>query len=145
MTVEAAVRARLATDAGLEALVGGRVYQLKLPQTVTLPAVLVQLVDELPAYHLRGGVGLTGARVQTDVYAAEASGADPYAVATAVAEAVDAALSGLKGDVGTPPGRHVAGAFRISRRPLYEGESLREVRISQDFAVWSSPIAVVEG
>jgi hypothetical protein len=140
VTVESAVVALLAADTGLAALVGARVYQLKLPQKVTLPAVRVQLVDELPAYHLRGTVVLTGARVQTDVYAAEASGADPYAGATAVAEAVDAALSGLKGDVGTPPGRHVAAAFRISRRPLFEGESLREVRISQDFAVWSSPI-----
>ncbi len=142
MTVETAVRELLAADAGLEALVAGRVYMLKLPQAATLPAVRVQLVDELPAYHLRGTVGLTGARVQTDVYAAEASGADPYAVAEAVAAAVDAALSGLKGTVGTPPGRHVAGAFRISRRPIYDGAALREVRISQDFAVWSSPIAV---
>ena len=71
-------------------------------------------------YHLRGVDALTVARVQTDVYAADASGVDAYAVAEAVADAVDGALSGIKGDLGTPPGRHVAGAFRISRRAQFE-------------------------
>jgi hypothetical protein len=140
VTVESAVRAVLVADPGVGALVGGRVYQLKLPQGVTLPAVRVQLIDNPAAYHLRGADALSAARVQTDVYAAETSGGDPYRVAESVADAVDAALSGKKLDVGSPPARHIAGAFRISRRTQYEGDVLREVRILQDYDVVSEAL-----
>jgi hypothetical protein len=140
MTVETAIRTALVADPGVAALVGGRVYQLILPQDADLPAVLVQLISEPTSPHLRGIDALTGARVQTDVYAAQTSGTDPYAVAEDVAAAVDAALSGRKFDVGTGDARHVAQVVRISRRPLYEGGELREVRMQQDFAVWSVPI-----
>jgi hypothetical protein len=140
MTVESAVRAQLAADPAVAALVGGRVYQLKLPQGVTLPAVRVQLIDEPAAYHLRGADKLHEARVQTDVYATETSGGDPYATAEVVADAVDEALSGRKFAIGTPPARRIAGAFRISRRTLYESDVLREVRILQDYDVFSEPI-----
>jgi hypothetical protein len=138
VTVGSAIVAQLAADPGVAALVGDRVYQLQLPQGVILPAVRVQLIDDPAGYHLRGPLGLSEARVQTDVYAAETSGGDPLEQAEAVAEAVDVALSGRKFDVGGA--RHVSGAFRISRQQRYEGDALREVRILQDFAVWSSPI-----
>ena len=140
MTVETAIRTVLANDPGVTALVDGRVYQLILPQDADLPAVLVQLISEPTSQHLRGVDRLTGARVQTDVYAPTTSGTDPYAVAEDVAAAIDAALSGRKLDVGTGDGRHVANVQRLSRRPLYEGGELREVRMQQDFAVWSAPI-----
>jgi len=140
VTVESAIRDRLAADAGVAALVGPRVYALKLPQDVTLPAIRVQLIDEPRPYHLRGADALTIARVQTDAYAADVSGVDAYAVAERVADAVDAALSGAKVDAGTPPARHVAGAFRLSRRAIFEPGAVREVRILQDYSVVSSPI-----
>jgi hypothetical protein len=146
VNVEHAVRELLATDAALGALVGGRVYQLKLPQNVTLPAVRVQLISEPRENHLRGPMALTVARVQADAYAAESSGGDPYASASDVADAIDAALAGIKRTVSSTSGaRHLLCASRITRRPLYEADELREVRISQDFYIFSVPTVAAEG
>jgi hypothetical protein len=139
MTPEVAVRTVLANDAGVQALVAARVYQLKLPQSVTLPAVRVQLVDEPRAYHFRGEDALTAARVQVDTFASEKSGEDPYDIATTVADAVHAALVGAaKTDVGGV--RHFSAVYELMRRPMYDAEDLREVRVLQDFWIWSVPI-----
>lgn len=137
MTVGSAVRSHLAAE--LSALVGSRVYQLKLPQDAIFPAVRVALISEPRAYHLRGHNALTAARVQTDVFVAEASGVDPHEVADALADAVDAALSGRKLLVGD---RRISLAERLNREPTYEGDALRLVRIRQDYNVVSQPVSV---
>ena len=54
MTISDAVCHRLRDDAGVNAFVASRVYQLKLPQQPTLPAIRVQLISEPSVYHLRG-------------------------------------------------------------------------------------------
>jgi hypothetical protein len=141
VSVEEAVRQQLLADAGLAALVGTRVWALVLPEHGDLPAVRVQLVDEPSTYHLRGEDALTRARVQVDAYAEEGAAADPYASAQAVADAVHAALSGVRFAVGSPVSREVTGAMRDSRRVLYEAEELRQVRVSQDYIVWSRPVS----
>lgn len=136
MTVEQAVRERLLADAPLAALVGTRVYMLKLPQKPTLPAVRVQLVDEPKEYHLRGEDGATRARVQVDAYQYETA-SDPYDSVSDVADAAHAALSGTTfTDATSPASVEVTGAFRQSRRVLYEADEFRLIRISQDFTVW---------
>lgn len=126
---------RIAADSGVQALVGTRVYQLKLPQRPTLPAIRVQLIDEPESYHLRGDVDLTRARVQVDAYVWEVgvTGYDPYASVEAVA---DAARDALVGEPFTSGGRS-GSAFRETRTVLYEGEELRLIRVTQDFTVWS--------
>lgn len=137
MTVEQATLEHLKADSAVAALVGARVYQLKLPQKPTLPAVRVQLIDEPVRYHLRGSVAVMRARVQADSYAAEASGSDPYASVTALAAAVDAALSGQRwSDDGSPVTIEVTGCFRQNRMVLYEAEELRLVRVMQDYYVF---------
>lgn len=138
MRPEVAVRDLLVADIAIGALVGPNIYQLRLPQRVTLPAIRVQLVDEPSDYHLRGTDNLRRTRIQTDVFSVEASGSDPYALATDVADAIDTVLSGFRGFVntGSPPGLIIDGLFRMSRMPMYEAEELREVRIMQDYVVW---------
>jgi hypothetical protein len=140
VSVEEAVREHLLAAAGVSALVGTRVYMLRLPQHETLPSVRVQLVDEPKNYHLRGPSGATRARVQVDAYAEAAGGADPYATATAVADAVDAALSGQVFNAGSPVSLRITGAMRDGRRPFDEPDELRQVRVSQDYIVWSRPV-----
>lgn len=136
MTVEQAVRERLLADGALAVLVSTRVYMLKLPQKPTLPAVRVQLVDEPKDYHLRGEDGATRARVQVDAYQYETA-TDPYDSVSDVADAAHDALSGQRfTDTGSPVSLEVTGAFRQSRRVLYEVEAFRLIRISQDFTVW---------
>lgn len=139
MTVEHAVRSVLANDAAVATLVGSRVYQLRLPQSAKFPAIRVQLVDEPRAYHFRGKNKLTAARVQVDAFSSERSGVDPYDEASRVADAVEAALlAAAKSDVEGQ--RHFSAAYELMRRPQYDGEDLREVRVIQDFWIWSVPI-----
>lgn len=139
MTPEEAVVARIVD---LNTTAGTRVYQLRLEQSATLPAVRVQVIDDLDAYHLRGGAGLKRARVQVDAFAHETSGGDPYASAQALADAIngDDAGSGLSGFAGViqgsgSPGLEIAAIFRVFRRAEYESAELRQVRIQQDYDV----------
>ena len=137
MTVEQVVRERLLGDGPLSALVSTRVYMLKLPQKPTLPAGRVQLITEPLDYHMRGEDGAVRSRVQVDAYQYETA-TDPYDSVCDVAAAANAALSGHKfTDAGSPVSLEVTGAFRQSRRVLYEADEFRLIRISQDFIVWS--------
>jgi hypothetical protein len=136
---EVAIATRLAADAAVAALVAARIYQLKLPQNPTLPAIRVQLISDALSYHLRGEEGIRRSRVQVDVYVADAG--DAYAAAEQLAEAVHAALSGARftlSDGGSPASTAtVTGVFREARGTLYEAEELRLVRIQQDYSVWT--------
>lgn len=133
MNVERMVADRIAADSAVQALVSTRVYQLKLPQRPTLPAIRVQLIDEPETYHLRGEDSVTRARVQVDAYVWEVGVTDPYASVEAVA---DAARDALVGEPFTTGGR-TGSAFRETRSVIYEGEELRLIRVTQDFTVWS--------
>lgn len=118
-----------------------RMNMLKLPQQTPLPAAVVQLVDDPKDYHLRGGSGFGRARVQVDVYAGESSGADPYADAETLADAIHgdeagSGLSGFRGVVGgSPNGLMLTGVFRVDKQATYEPDDLRLVRIRQDYFV----------
>ncbi len=142
MTVEEAIRARVVGLSQVTALVSTRVYLDKLPQDVAYPCVRVMLVDDLESYQLRGPDGTLTARVQLDAYAQEASGVDPYASASSLAQAIDwdgagesaTGLAGWKGTVGSPP-FEVLKCFRVNRTRFYDPEELRVVTISQDYLV----------
>lgn len=139
MTPEEAVAARLEAIGAVTSLVSTRIYMLKLPQGPTLPAIRVQLIDDIKPYHLRGGTRCSRARIQVDAYADEASGGDPYASASEVAEAIHgddtgSGLSGWTGSIGSPA-FEVLGIFRLDRDASYDPDHLRLVRMRQDYAV----------
>ena len=143
MTIEQGIHERLLSLSPVTALVGSRVYQLKLPQKPTLPAIRVQQISEADEHHLRGRDGVVRTRIQVDAYAHE-SAADPYATATAVAAAVHgdglgpgaSGLSGFAGGVGgSPSSLQILFAERVARVPEYESDELRLVRIRQDYMV----------
>lgn len=142
MTVEEVIVDRVSELAPVIALVAARVYLDKLPQGVAFPAVLVQLVDDLDGYHLRGKNKPQRARVQVDAYAHEQSGVDPYAQVTELAEAIDGdgkgpaatGLAGWKGRVGSPP-VVIHSCFRTSRLRRYDPDELNLLRMSQDYIV----------
>jgi hypothetical protein len=142
MTPEVAIAERLLEIGALTALISTRVYQLRLPQSTALPAVRVQVVGETEDAHLRGTGALSRTRVQVDAYAYEASGGDPYAEATAVAEAIhgDGSGTGLAGWVGesggSPAELAVLSIVRVDRFVDYEAAELRLVRVRQDYHVW---------
>ncbi len=142
MTVEEAICARVEGLTAVIALAGTRVYLDKAPQGTAYPVVVVQLVDDVNFYHLRGPNGLQRARVQVDAYAQETSGVDAYAVAAELAESINgdglglyaSGLSGWYGHIGDP-GISVQGCFRIDRTRYYEAEEVQHVRIRQDYYV----------
>jgi hypothetical protein len=142
VTVEEILADRLAALAPVVALVGSRVFLDKLPGNVGFPAVLVQLVDDLDGYHLRGKNKPQRARVQVDAYVRESSGVDPYAQVVALAEAIDgdgegpaaSGLAGWKGRVGSPP-VVIHSCFRTSRLRRYDPDELNLLRMSQDYIV----------
>jgi hypothetical protein len=147
MTPEQAVLDRIKDIGAVSALFSDRVYQLRLPQGSTLPAVRVQHVGEVGSMHQRGETNLFQTRVQVDAYAGEASGADPYSEATALADAIHGdwqdgspappnGLSGWQGySTGSPPAIRVLAAIRVARALSYEADELRQVRVRQDYQV----------
>lgn len=137
MTPELAVLQRIVD---LNTLAGSRVWMLKLPQQPVLPAVRVQVIDDLKDYHLRGGVTLGRARVQVDAYAAEGSGTDPYDTAQDLADQINgddagSGLSAAQWDSAISPAFEVTGVFRIDRTASYDPDERRLVRIRQDYDV----------
>jgi hypothetical protein len=129
----AVVRDRLLNVAAVTALVSTRIYTQNLPQSVTLPAVLVERVDESQASHLRGGSSLMVTRVQVSSVAAT----------RAAAEAVDAAIQGDRagsalshwaGTAGSP-GTPVRWVQPFGAHEDYDPDELRQYRINRDFRV----------
>lgn len=148
MTIEEAVCARLLAISPVTALVGSRVYLQLLPQNGILPAIRVQQISEATESHHRGVNNLRRTRVQVDVFAAVSSGVDPYSTAMAIAEAIDgdwltgnppSGLSGWQGTAGgSPPTIAVQFVDRVERRPMFEADELKQVRIRQDYMIqWS--------
>lgn len=137
MTVEEAIRDHLLTVDAVTDIASTRVYQLVVRQNSVMPAARVQVINEPIDYHLRGENGLKSTLVQLDAYATEAQG---YAVASSLAEAMHEAISGQIFSVGSPAQVQILGAFRQSRRVLYESGEMRLVRVSQDFVIWSDSV-----
>lgn len=139
MTVEQSVVGRLKGFSAVSAIVAARVYQLKLPQSPTYPAVRVQLIDEPRDLHLRGGVNAIRSLVQVDAYANEfdSMNPDPYATSSILADAIDAALLGqVFTSADSPASVQVTSVMRTSRQPMYDPDELRVVRLMQEYVVW---------
>jgi hypothetical protein len=139
VTPEGAVIARLQEIGDVTALVGDRIFMLVIRQGSILPAIRVQLIDDVLDYHLKGGTPVGPARVQVDCWAVAASGTDPYADANSVAAAIHgddagSGLSGWSGSLGSPP-FDVRGIFRVDRAVSWESEERREVRVRQDYQI----------
>lgn len=137
MTVEQAVAEHLVAANAVTTLVSTRVYLQKLPQLPTLPAVVVQLVAVMDFYHLRGGDQMERSLVQVDAYADEASGGDPYASVAAVADAVHDTLNAQQFAAAGSIDVEITGVFRRTRMPMYEAQELRQMRMLQEYHVWS--------
>lgn len=134
MTPSAAVKARLLAVSEVTTLVGSRIYVDLLPQKPTLPAIRIQRIDEIEEAHLRGARAMRRARVQVDAVALSLE------TATAVSDALHgdgagAALSGWEGELGSPA-QQVMAVLPIDTRSDYEGDELRQWRVSRDYFVW---------
>lgn len=119
MNVEQQIRAVLAADATVAALVAARIHPLRLPQTVTMPAINYQRVATAPNNDLEGDQTHEWVRVQVDCWAAT------YAESKTLAAAVRVALR-------TTP---VYGQLLIELDDYDNEEKL--YRVIQDFNIWN--------
>jgi hypothetical protein len=139
MTPETAFLARMMEVAPDDA---DRMYLGKGPQQPVLPVAIVLLIDDIRDSHLRGGQWHGRARIQLDVYMAEASDVDSYAEANTFYERLHgvedgSALAGYRGHVGgTPGGMFIEEIRRLDRQSLYEPDEMRLVRIRADYFVY---------
>jgi hypothetical protein len=134
MTVEEAVLQRLLDTAEVTAVVSSRVWLYRMPPNPTMPAVLVQLIADTRMNHLRGPNGTSPARIQVDAYVADSASTAPGLID--LSDAIDLALSGEAFTVGSPS-RTVQFCNRLDRRVLYEFDELKQLRMMQDYRVWS--------
>lgn len=95
MSLETELRARLAADAGVSALVAARIYPLRLPQTPVYPALTYRRVSGLGVHNLSGAAGRGRSRIQVDCWA------ETYLGAQALAAAARASLDGFNGTLVT--------------------------------------------
>lgn len=133
MMMEVAFRAALLQSPALQSLVDDRVYPVVLPQAVTLPAITYQIATNISYYSQTGASRLASPRMQVDLYARTHLGV------VQLRDTVMAAISGLKGEFGSPPVR-LQGVFRTMELDAYEEQleasGPRMWRKTLDFNVW---------
>ena len=140
MSIEAEIRNYLAGVGGVTALVSTRIYQLVSPQHPTYPLIRIQEIDEFERQHLTAPAGLFRTRLQIDAYV-DARTPDPYTAATAIGDAVHAALAAtVSGTLGSSPALVIGGIFLQDRAAGYEAEELRLIRERRDYTVQYAPL-----
>lgn len=133
MSAPAAAIGRLELVAAVIALVSTRIYQGILPQSPTLPAIRVQRIGEDEFTHLRGA-SVRRTRVQVDSVGASL----PSALAVDAAVRGNGSGSSLVGWTGAVGGVRVLAVQHRAVRELYDGDELRQHRVSRDVFVWWS-------
>ena len=89
--IQTAVRAILAADAGVSALVGTRIYPDRLPQNVTYPAITYEMYSEDSFEAMDGLLGIAEATIEVTCWAST------RLVASSVQDAVRLALANYQG------------------------------------------------
>jgi hypothetical protein len=118
ITIEEGIVYRLKNYSGLSALVGDRIYPLKLPQGVILPAVTYQRISTPRVItHDQGTGGLAMPRFQFSAYD------DGYSSVKAVIKQIREALNGYKGTPGGTDTVLVHGAFAEDEQDFDDPDS----------------------
>jgi len=131
MDMQAALRARLVADAGVAALVAGRIYWVQAPQDDGLPRITLQIISDGRPQTFHGFQPLRSTKVQVDCRAAS------YSAASAIAEAVIAELATPETSNGIIFGRPQIDAKRDG--DLFERSNAQEIhRTSLDLIIWWS-------
>lgn len=107
--IRGGLRTYLLADAPVAALVGTRVYPVKLPQGVTAASLVYNEISGQGDHHMEGASGLVTARMQIGAWATTADAA--HGLFLAVKEAIDG-YQGLMGSV------YVQGVFIDSWRDI---------------------------
>jgi uncharacterized protein DUF3168 len=136
MTIETGLRACLLADPAVNTAVGGaRIYPLRLPQKVALPAIVLQEISSIRWGHLRGQGALARPRFQIDCYGAN------YDAAAALGAEVRTWLEGRQEVWSDLPPSTIAitvSVMFVSEQDLYEPDILGgSCRHSADYFIFN--------
>lgn len=138
MTCAEAVRLFLLDLSPVTALVNQRIWTFMFPQSPTKPAVCVFNISDPSMPTLRGRSGTKRCRVQVDVIASTMAAARDVDAAI-LGDFVNGSPTGLRGAVGSlgsPASGTFHGATEESARESYEGDELKQAKVSRDYLVW---------
>ena len=123
--IEQGLLTHLQADAGITAIVDGRIDAVVSPQNETLPRITFQRISSNRVMSFGGPSGLTRGRFQIDCWAAT------YDDSKNLAEAVRLAMDGFSGLMGDVPVRVIL----LTDNDLFEANP-KTYRVSMDFAIW---------
>ena len=126
MEPEAAVRAILIADTDITALVVERVNPAKLPQSPTLPAIVLTKISGPRLHDLSGPSGKAYPRIQADCWA------ETYAGVKTLATLVRQCLDGYSG---AGSGLYIGDISIDGETDIYE-PGVEDYRVVQDYIVW---------
>lgn len=132
ITIEEGLAILLKSDAGLNALISGRVYHMRIARDSAMPCLTFQRIStprEI-THDTRGASGLAHPRFQFDAWART------YKDAKAVIDRLRACLNGFSGVVGTPPNTvRVQAATILDEHPEADNEC-GLWRSMSDYEIW---------
>lgn len=133
--IRVGLRAYLLADSAIAAMVGARVYPVKLPQGQTQPSIVYSRISGQGDHHMEGASGLARARIQIDCWAQSADTATT--LANLVKERIDGFGPGTMEWDENSPGNAIAvhGVFFQSERDDWD-ETAALYRMSRDYHVW---------
>jgi hypothetical protein len=120
----------LSTNAGVSALIGTRIYPLKIPSNPTYPLITYQLISQ-PQVHTMDNKHYSNSRMQVDAWATT------FLSGQGLGDAIDSALNGYKGIVTSQENIH--SCLQISREDYHE-EGTEDYRVSFDYSIWHVPV-----
>lgn len=119
MNVEQQVESVLKNDAGVTAVVAGRIYPVLMPQNIALPAITYQRIATTPENGLAGHLGIDQVRMQVDSWSTK------YSEVKDAAAAVRAALA-------------LTPLFALCIMELDDYEPATQTyRVIQDYQIWN--------
>ncbi len=127
--IRPALRAFLLADTGIAAVVGTRVYPIKIPQGVNAASIVYTRISGRGIYHMGGPSGLAMPRYQVEAWAPKADDA------TTLANLIKDRIDGFRGVMGAgAEAVTVQGVFLLDEREDYD-DTAKLHRMSRDYAI----------
>ncbi|WP_211909160.1 tail completion protein gp17 [Tardiphaga alba] len=128
--IRPALRQFLLADIGIAAIVGARVYPLKIPQGINQASIVYTRMGGPGDYHMQGPSHLARPRIQIDAWAL--TGDASVALAGLIKDRIDG-FSGVMGSGGDAV--TVQGVFQVDEREDYDNATKLH-RVGRDFIFW---------
>lgn len=124
-----ALVAFILADSGILAIVGSRVYPLKIPQGIDQTSIVYTRVSGISGHHMGGRDGLARARIQLDCWSKSAD------ASSSLANLVKDRLDGYCGVMGTGPAAlDVQGIFFSDERESFD-DTVKMYNTGRDYFI----------